>query len=74
MIQKDISSKIILDTKDKQILYELSKGVKTIDLKQKVHLSQAGVEKRKRILKETFNTKHLDDSALIEAAIKKGFL
>src|SRR5690554_530662 len=74
LLHKNLSSKIILDFKDKQILYELSKGVRTINLKDKIHLSQAGIEKRKRILKETFNTKNLDDSALIEAAIKKGFL
>jgi DNA-binding NarL/FixJ family response regulator len=74
LIHKNISSKIILDDKDKQILYELSKGVKTIDLKIKIPLSQAGIEKRKRLLKETFNTKKLDDTALINAAIEKGFL
>lgn len=74
LIHKNISSKIILDDKDKQILYELSKGVKTINLKNTIHLSQAGIEKRKRLLKEIFNTKKLDDTALINAAIDKGFL
>ncbi len=74
LIQKNLSSKIILDAMDKQILYELSKGVKTVDLKNTIPLSQAGIEKRKRILKETFNTKRQDDSALIKAVIEKGYL
>ena len=74
LIHKNISSKIILDDKNKQILYELSKGVKTIDLKNVIPLSQAGIEKRKRLLKETFKTKQLDDTALIKAAIETGFL
>ncbi|MFV0573497.1 MAG: response regulator [Xanthomarina gelatinilytica] len=74
LIHKNLSSNIILDAKDKQILYELSKGVKTIDLKNVIPLSQAGIEKRKRLLKETFKTKQLDDTALIKAAIETGFL
>ncbi|EGV42300.1 response regulator transcription factor [Bizionia argentinensis JUB59] len=74
LIQKNLSSRIFLDVMDKQILYQLSKGVKTVDLKKTIPLSQAGIEKRKRILKDTFNTKSLDDSALIRAVIEKGYL
>lgn len=74
LLHKNLSSKIYLDAKDKQILYELSKGVKTIDLKSTIPLSQGGIEKRKRLLKQTFKTKNQDDAALINAAMQKGFM
>ncbi|WP_299363514.1 response regulator [Winogradskyella sp.] len=74
LIRKNFSSKISLDETDKLLLYKIAKGTKTKDLKKTVPLSQAGIERRKRYLKEVFKTQKQDDQALIKSAEKKGFL
>lgn len=63
-----------LDANDRKIIYELSNGYKTKDLPSLVPMSLAGIEKRKRVLKEIFGVKNLDDRALISAAKEKGFI
>jgi len=73
-LRKNISSKIMLNRVDKLLLYELAKGTKTKDLKNLLPLSQGGVEKRKRYLKEVFETQNLNDEELIKSAQEKGFL
>jgi DNA-binding NarL/FixJ family response regulator len=73
LLRKNISSKITLTDIDKQLLYHLSRGSKTKDLKKYLPLSQGGIEKRKRLLKEVFKTQKLDDEALLRSAEKKGF-
>lgn len=74
LMRKKLSSNIILTKIDKQLLYELFKGTKTKDLHEKIPLSISGIEKRKRQLRELFNTTSKDDSALVASAVKKGFL
>ena len=74
LLRKHYSSNINLDQVDKLLLYEIAKGTKTKDLKNTIPLSQAGIERRKRYLKEVFKTQKQDDDALINSAIKKGFL
>lgn len=74
LLRKNISSNIYLSYTDKLLLYEIAKGTKTKDLKKSVPLSQAGIERRKRHLKEVFETKNQNDTALIKSAENKGFL
>lgn len=64
----------VLDKYNRQLLYELSIGTKMKDLPGILPYSIAGVERRKRYLKEVFNVEKKDDKALIQAAKDKGFL
>lgn len=68
------SDPINIDQFDKQILYHLSKGVKTKDIPQFVPLSLSAVEKRKLNLKERFNLRGGADIELIRQAREKGLL
>jgi DNA-binding NarL/FixJ family response regulator len=74
LIRKKMSSNIILSKIDKLLLYELARGTKTKDLTKVLPLSIGGVEKRKRYLKDLFNSTKKNDSEFIEAAINIGFL
>ncbi len=74
LLRKNIASNILLNDTDKMLLYELAKGSKTKDLKKRLPLSQGGIERRKRFLKEVFNTQKQNDKALLKAAEEKGFL
>lgn len=74
LLRQKISSKIVLNKTDKLLLFELAKGTKTKDLTKVLPLSIGGVEKRKRHLKEIFDSTRKDDSELIQAAINKGFI
>ncbi|GAB1856183.1 hypothetical protein MHTCC0001_10180 [Flavobacteriaceae bacterium MHTCC 0001] len=74
LIRNQMSSNIVIDQMDRKILYYLSLGTKMKDLPNKVSLSLAGIERRKRHLREVFNTTKQDDKALIESARKKGFI
>lgn len=65
---------IEIDQFDKQILYHLSKGIKTKDIPSFVPLSLSAVEKRKLNLKETLNIKGGSDIDLIREAKNKGLL
>lgn len=65
---------IEIDAFDKQILYHLSKGIKTKDIPQYVPLSLSAIEKRKLNLKETLNIKGGSDIDLIREAKNKGLL
>ena len=65
---------INIDKKDRQILFELSLGTKMKDLPNIVPLSIAGIEKRKRILKEIFDVEDQADKALILKARELGFI
>ncbi|MDN3643771.1 response regulator [Lutimonas halocynthiae] len=65
---------INIDKKDRQILFELSLGTKMKDLPNIVPLSIAGIEKRKRILKEIFDVEDQGDKALILKARELGFI
>lgn len=69
-----LTSTQLLDKIDMQLLYELSIGTKMKDLPKILLLSLAGVEKRKRNLREIFEIDEKDDRALVIVAKQKGFL
>lgn len=74
LIRSHMANQIILDKIDREILYHLSKGFKMKELPKVINLSLAGIERRKRLLRDIFNTPKNDDRALIECAKQKGFL
>lgn len=63
-----------IDPFDKQILYHLSKGIKTKDIPSYVPLSLSAVEKRKLNLKEMLDVKGSSDVELITEARSKGLI
>jgi len=65
---------IQIDEFDKQILFHLSKGIKTKDIPTYVPLSLSAVEKRKLGLKELLNLKGGSDVELISEAKNKGLI
>jgi len=73
-LRKRISNDLLLDDKDRRILYELSIGTRMKELPNIIPLSIAGIEKRKRNLKQIFNVKSSDDRDLILKAKEKGFI
>ncbi|WP_418637468.1 response regulator [Winogradskyella sp.] len=74
LLRKEVSNDFILDKIDRSLLFELSQGTKTKDLPNFIPLSIAGIEKRKRLLKEIFNISKSDDRTLISVAREKGFI
>jgi DNA-binding NarL/FixJ family response regulator len=74
LIRSHMASQIVLDKIDREILYHLSTGTKMKDLPDIVNLSLAGIERRKRNLRDVFDTQKKDDKALIERAKEKGFV
>jgi len=64
----------VVDEYDRKMMYELSRGVKMKDLPDIIPMSLAGLEKRKRHLKEIFNVDQKEDRFLILAAKEKGFI
>lgn len=73
-IRKRMSSNIFLDENDRKILYHISIGTKTKNLKDFIDLSASSIENRKRHLKILFGTDKQNDLALILAAKKRGFI
>lgn len=67
-------SNIELDPFDKQILYHLSKGIKTKDLPEYIPLSLSAVEKRKLNLKDVLEVKGGSDVELVRVAKDKGLV
>jgi len=65
---------IELDVFDKQILFHLSKGVKTKDLPQYIPLSLSALEKRKLNIREILEVKGGTDIDLINEAKNKGVI
>lgn len=74
LLRKQIQSDLILDANDRKILYFLSKGLKTKDLPEKIPLSLAAIEKRKKLMKEAFEVDAKNDLALVIKAKDNGFL
>lgn len=74
LVQKTFNNDFVLDKMDRMLLYQLSIGTKVKDLPEIIPLSLAGVEKRKRQIKELFNLKTNDDKELINTAKEKGFI
>ena len=65
---------IELDAFDKQILFHLSKGVKTKDLPEYIPLSLSAIEKRKLNIREILEVKGESDIDLINEAKTKGVI
>jgi hypothetical protein len=65
---------IELDAFDKQILFHLSKGVKTKDLPLYIPLSLSAIEKRKLNIRELLEVKEGNDIDLINEAKTKGVI
>lgn len=74
LMRKKSSNDFVLDEIDRKLLYELSLGTLMKDLPEILHLSIAGVEKRKRQLKLLFNTETSTDKELLLVAREKGFI
>ncbi len=74
LIRQHISNDFVLDSVDRLLLYEISKGTRTKDLPGLVNLSKGGVERRKRHLKEVFNIEDKGDKELIQMAKDKGYI
>lgn len=74
IMRKKLTSDVVLDEYDRNILFHLAEGVRTKDLVQVVPLSLAAIEKRKKALKEILEVENSGDLALINMARKKGFL
>ncbi|AUC77545.1 response regulator [Olleya sp. Bg11-27] len=74
LLRKQVANDFILDNIDRKILYELSIGTRMKDLPNLLPLSIAGIEKRKRHLKQIFNIKSPDDRELLFIAREKGFI
>jgi len=74
LFRKQTSIDYRLDKIDRQLLYEMSIGTKMKDLPKIIPMSMAGLEKRKKHLKEIFEVKDNDDRELILRAKEKGFI
>lgn len=74
IMRNRMSHDIILDNKDRTILYELSMGTRMKELAEIVSLSVPGLEGRKQRLKEAFDVRNNNDRVLIEKARKAGFV
>ncbi len=74
LVRQHVSNDFNLDNIDRQMLYHLSQGTKTKELPEVIHLSIAGIERRKRRLNQIFNNEKKTDKALITLAKEKGFL
>lgn len=74
LLRKRMFNEINVDKWDRMLLYELSIGTKMKDMPDIIPLSIAGIEKRKRILKELFEVEGQGDKALILKAREKGFI
>lgn len=74
LLRKRVSSLDPLDSLDIKILHEISNGSKMKDLLLAIPLSKAGIEKRKRLMKEKLEVHSDNDRDLILTAKEKGFI
>ena len=74
LFRKQSSIDYKLDKIDRQLLHEMSIGTKMKDLPKIIPMSMAGLEKRKKHLKQLFKVNHNDDRELILRAKEKGFI
>lgn len=73
-VSQQSSDNNLIDEFDRQILYHLSRGVKTKNIPLHTSLSLSAVEKRKLNLKDLFNLKGGDDEALIAEGKNRGYI
>ncbi|KJD35805.1 hypothetical protein PW52_08710 [Tamlana sedimentorum] len=74
LLKKKICQNIVIDAIDTNILIELSNGAKMVELLKFIPLTKSGIEKRKRRLKQLFETKNNSDRELVMVAKAKGFI
>ncbi len=74
LIRKHVTNDFILDGIDRKLLYHLSIGSKMRDLPKVIPLSIAGIERRKRKLKDLFDADDKKDALLINKARDHGFI
>jgi len=74
LVRRRLIDDVVLDHADQQILYFLSQGIKTKDLPKYVYLSDAGIQRRKRRLKEVFDVQERNDMKLLKSAEERGFI
>lgn len=74
LVRQHISNDFDLDYIDRKMLYHLSLGAKTKELIEVIHLSQSGIENRKRRLNSIFNNEKKSDKNLLKLAKENGFL
>jgi len=74
LVRKQISTKIVIDNFDIQILKEISNGTKNSELPNYLPLSKATIDKRKQKLKDVFNVLSGSDRELISTAKQNGFI
>lgn len=73
-IRKSLTTNIVIDEKNRKILYLLSQGIKTKNLAQHLDISLSAIEKRKKHLREIFEVEDGQDETLINEARKTGFI
>jgi DNA-binding NarL/FixJ family response regulator len=73
-VSQQSSDSAMIDEFDRQILYHLSRGVKTKNIPLHTSLSLSAVEKRKLNLKDLFNVKGGDDESLITEGRNRGYI
>jgi len=74
LLRAHLNLDFFVDKIDRDILYELSIGTKTIDLTNVIPLSKGGIDSRKRKLKEMFDIVNESDKTLVQLAKEKGFI
>jgi DNA-binding NarL/FixJ family response regulator len=74
LFRKQMTHTVNVDKIDRQMLYELSLGTRMKELPDVIPLSMAGIEKRKRILKQKLDVEDQGDKALIMRAREMGFI
>jgi len=74
LVSQQGGDELLIDELDRQILYHLSRGVRTKNLPLHTPLSLSAIEKRKLNLKDLFNMKGCDDEALIAEGKKRGYI
>lgn len=73
-LRKTNESDIVIDDKNRKILYLLSQGAKNKSLATHLNISVSAIEKRKKQLKEIFLIDDGQDETLINEARNKGFI
>ncbi len=73
-LRKTNESDIVIDDKNRKILYLLSQGAKNKSLAAHLEISLSAIEKRKKQLKEIFLIDDGQDETLIKEARKRGFI
>lgn len=73
-LEKIKKNAILLDIYNRQILMLLNQGIKTKSLPDHLPLSKSAIDKRKAILKISFNIEKGNDEDLLRAARKEGII